>query len=109
MSRLGIVMALGALAFGGCSDSDKAAMKYTVQSRSMEPTIRVGQNVMVVPYSSKPKEGDIVLIKHPDYAEPVIHRLALIDGAMIQTKGDANKLYDRPLPASAIIGQAFPL
>lgn len=107
MSRLGTVLALAALSLGACSD--ERPMKYTVQSRSMEPTLHVGQTVLVVPYSAAPRVGDIVLIEHPEHSAPVIHRLAIIDGTMVQTKGDANRLYDRPLPASAILGQAFPL
>lgn len=97
-------MMLAALG-SGCSDEH--SMRYRVASRSMEPTLKLGEIVISVPYSADPKVGDIVLIEHPDYSAPLIHRIGLIDGAYIQTKGDANKLYDKAVHKSAIIGQVF--
>ena len=106
-NRLGTVLLLSAIAFAGCED--RRVFKYTIQGNSMEPVLKRGQTVMVVPYVKAPSVGDIVMVNNPDYGFPVAHRLEIIDGAMIQTKGDANKLYDRPLPKSAIIGQVFPI
>ena len=101
------LLLLPLLLLAACSD-DKP-MRHVVTSGSMEPTLHVGQEFMVVPYSAGPNEGDIVLLNLPGYNKPVVHRLMLIDGNMAQTKGDANKLYDNAVPITAIVGQAFPI
>lgn len=104
MSRLAIVLSLSALAYG-CSD--ERPMHYRVISRSMEPEFVIGDKVLVVPYSDIPKVGDVVLLEHPDYNMPLLHRVVIVDGNTIQTKGDANVIYDKAVHRSAIIGQAF--
>jgi len=100
------LLLLLALACAGCSD-DSRTMHYRVATRSMEPTLTVGDKVLVVAYSKEPKVGDVVLVDHPDYGTPIVHRIAIMDGPYIQTKGDANKLYDKAVLRSAVIGQAF--
>lgn len=104
--RLILLLPLLALALAGCSDESRC-VHHEVKTRSMEPTLTVGDRVMVLPYSHEPQIGDIVLLNHPDYGTPVVHCIAIMDGPYIQTKGDASRLYDRAVKRDAIIGQAF--
>ncbi len=71
---------------------------FSVQSGSMEPTIKVGSIVLVKPQSNY-RKGDIVTVTDPqNRRSPVTHRIFSIEeataGATFQTKGDANKTPD---------------
>ncbi len=74
-----------------------------VVSGSMEPTIHVGDYVIVNTNAKGYKKGDI--ISFFDDGIIVTHRLVSINKNEIVTKGDANNSEDEPLPANNIIGK----
>jgi signal peptidase len=67
----------------------------TVVSGSMRPTISPGDLAITqgVPTASL-QVGDVIVFTPPAESEPVIHRIASLDGDVITTKGDANRVAD---------------
>ena len=84
-AALGLVVAFGGLvAFVTLSPDYEAQV---VRSESMEPTLNMGDVVIVGPVKGQLKPGDIISYERND--ELVIHRLIEVDGRYLQTKGDA--------------------
>jgi signal peptidase len=84
---------------------------YTVVSGSMEPTIHVGDVVLVTDTQAATIEVDDVIVFDRDRSDDVrtTHRVVDVverdDGLFFRTKGDANEDPDAALvPASALVG-----
>lgn len=80
-----------------------------VLSGSMEPSLSVGDMLVVVPQESY-RENDVVVFQRG--RSSVVHRIISIEGDEIITKGDANNTADEPISPKAIKGEvvaAIPL
>jgi len=78
-----------------------------VSSWSMEPTLHVG-DLIVVSGRETPRVGDIVVYAKP-FGELIVHRLIEIregvQGTLFITKGDANLNVDPPVDPSRVKGK----
>ena len=74
-----------------------------VLSGSMEPTLSVGDLLIVV--ESDHYEVDDVVVFREGYGSAVVHRITAIDGTQITTKGDANNVADEPFSADLLCGK----
>ena len=64
-------------------------MRFKVENVSMEPTIHSGDFVFAVKYFlRKPKEGDIVVLKHPKKEMKLIKRIKKIENEKYFVVGD---------------------
>lgn len=75
-----------------------------VISGSMEPTIHVGDLVIIDTKESDYKSGDIVTFVDVD-GSFVTHRLVEIKDNYIVTKGDANESLDEAMPKDSLVGK----
>lgn len=76
----------------------------TVTGRSMEPTLRPGDRVLLRASRSTWRSGRVVLSELRGRA--VLHRLVRVDGQNVTTAGDACRFEDPPVPHSALIAEA---
>ncbi len=105
-----LLIALGILvAFSALPITDKYNI-YTVQSGSMEPTIKTG-SLIFTRDTNDYQVGDIVTRKSQDGETTVTHRIIRVedeDSPVYITKGDANSDEDsEPVRESEIIGEVF--
>lgn len=78
---------------------------FVVVTGSMEPTINIGDIVVVVRADSY-AENDIITFIDDTLAAPVTHRIVAVDGETFQTKGDANNAVDNhPVKKDRIVGK----
>jgi len=78
---------------------------YTVQSGSMEPVIKTGSVIFVLP-SREYNIGNIVTRTSENNSITVTHRIVERNGNEFTTKGDANNAVDPlPLEQSSIVGK----
>lgn len=75
-----------------------------VISGSMEPTIHVGDLIIIDTKASDYKSGDIVTFVDVD-GSFVTHRLVEIENNYIVTKGDANESLDEAMPKNSLVGK----
>lgn len=78
----------------------------TVVSGSMEPTISVG-DMVIIKSQSEYEEGDIITFYDSSAGEYVTHRIITVstDGQYV-TQGDANNVADKfPVTNSAVVGK----
>lgn len=73
-----------------------------VLSGSMEPTYSV-DDLIIVREAESYEVGDIIV--YQSGGALIVHRIVLIEGEMITTKGDANNTSDQPIEASAVKGK----
>lgn len=62
---------------------------YSIPSSSMEPTLQVGDTVLVTPYLSgrHPSRGDVVVFRSPVNAEEmVVKRIVAVPGDLVETR-----------------------
>lgn len=79
---------------------------YVISSRSMEPTLRVGDLVVVCSFCGEPSKGDIVAYVS-EYGV-VIHRVVetINETGLLVTKGDANTNVDpNPISRKYVLGR----
>jgi signal peptidase len=76
---------------------------------SMNPLLRVGDRLHVVPYcGGEVRPGDVIVFPHPGGAGTVVHRVVSVDLHGIQTQGDNNRQPDPwRLDPSAVAGRAI--
>jgi signal peptidase len=70
---------------------------YVVHTGSMQPALPIGSIVIDKPAAGLNglKPGDVITFRHSDLTTDVVtHRIASLDGGLIQTKGDANTTPD---------------
>lgn len=74
---------------------------------SMNPTLRVGDGMTVVPYgNSKIRVGDVVVFRSPERDHYVVHRVISVDSQGARTIGDNNDRIDPwVLSAGDILGR----
>ena len=75
-----------------------------VISGSMEPTIKVGDLIVINTKDKNINVGDVVTFYDVDMAF-VTHRVVSINDDMMITKGDANDSLDDPIPLNNIVGK----
>ena len=75
---------------------------FNVKTGSMQPTLSVGDNI-IVKKEKEYKVGDVVTYKKDDIY--VTHRIVKIDGNSVTTKGDANTTDDAPFDMDNILGK----
>lgn len=75
-----------------------------VVSGSMEPTIHVGDMIIIDTWDTSYHKNDIVTFKDEDGAL-VTHRIKSIKGKKMVTKGDNNDSEDKPYTTDQIIGK----
>lgn len=73
-----------------------------VLSGSMEPTLSVGDLLIVVP-SEEYSIGDIVVYESSGIS--VVHRIIALEDGMAVTQGDANNASDDPISTSSVKGR----
>ncbi len=67
-------------------------MRFRIKDKSMEPSFRDGDYVIVLPYFlGKPKEGDAVVLKHPSTGLLIIKRISSVKGDEYLVKCDNEK------------------
>jgi len=77
----------------------------TVSSYSMDPTLHVGDMIVVVGDNTY-RKGDIIVFERG--SNLIVHRLVRIVGNKYITKGDANPMEDlRPVERDKIKGKVF--
>ncbi|MFA6519001.1 MAG: signal peptidase I [Candidatus Shapirobacteria bacterium] len=77
-----------------------------ISSGSMEPTIRDGSVVVIVP-KAEYKKGEIISFwaKTENGAQIITHRVDRIGGNVYVTRGDMNKAVDEPVEPRLVIGK----
>ncbi|HDI31801.1 MAG TPA: signal peptidase I [Thermofilum sp.] len=75
-----------------------------VSSWSMEPTIHVGDLIIIVSGGSY-VPGDIVIYQGGVDKKLIVHRLIQIEGRYYVTKGDANRYPDFPISPGQVRGK----
>ena len=91
-----ILVALGAAVLAGGIGFRVADLHVqTVLSGSMRPTVSPGDLAITqgVPRSSL-RVGDVVVFTPPTETQAVIHRITSLNGDVMTTKGDANRVGD---------------
>jgi len=80
---------------------------FTYTGPSMNPILKPGDGLRVIPYGGrKIRVGDVVVIHPSDIEEHVVHRVVSIDSEAIKTRGDNNGNLDPwPLRPEDIIGR----
>jgi len=62
---------------------------------SMNPTLKSGDLLQVIPYDGKKvRRGDVIVFHSPENSRKITHRVISIDSKGIKTKGDNNKRID---------------
>lgn len=77
---------------------------FSVLTGSMEPTIKVGDEV-IVKVTKNIKENDIITFQ--EEGSFITHRLIRIEGDKLITKGDYNKSEDLPITKDVVIGKVI--
>lgn len=71
-----------ALAMGVCVRH--AVHIYSIPSGSMEPTLQVGDHIVVTPYRSHPQRGDVIVFRSPvNASELMVKRIAGVPGDLV--------------------------
>ena len=88
-------------------------MRFKVEDKSMEPTLHSGDYVIAVKYIiRKPKEEDVVVLKHPKKEMKLIKRIRKIDNDKYFVEGN-NRSYSSdsrdfgPIEKESIIGKVM--
>ena len=76
---------------------------------SMNPTLKSGDGINVIPYGKKKiRIGDVIVFPSPTGDHNVIHRVVSVDSQGIRTRGDNNSNIDPwTLSQDGIIGHVF--
>jgi hypothetical protein len=75
-----------------------------VLGQSMQPTLAPGDEVLLAPARPSARRGDIVLVSAN--GRPLLHRVAVLEGNRVRTRGDASGHIDR-WPAEEVIARAI--
>ena len=77
----------------------------TGSGQSMQPTVRHADLVLVTPLRREVRRGDIVLV--PLGPRLMLHRVALLDGERVVTRGDARERNDAPVARNEVVARAI--
>lgn len=85
------------------------AKTMTYIGSSMNPILRSGDRLEVVPYGKqKIRRGDVIVFVTPGGGSRIIHRVVAVDSHGIRTRGDNSKYIDSwVLRPSEILGRVF--
>lgn len=68
---------------------------YNYTGPSMNPTLKVGDGLTVIPYrDGNIRIGDVVVFRSPDQDRYIVHRVISVNSQGIRTKGDNNNKVD---------------
>jgi signal peptidase I len=82
-----------------------SAVRIRVTGRSMEPFLASGDVLTIEPLgTARIRVGDVVLFRRAGSAAHAVHRVVRVFGG-IQTRGDAFRLADEPVPDSEVLGR----
>lgn len=81
---------------------DERGARLTVSGSCMEPSLKEGSKVTLMPLQGTARVGDVVLIRTA--AGLRLHRVLLRFGDRVRTKGDSGTYLDPVSSASAVIG-----
>ncbi len=76
-----------------------------VLSGSMEPSIRIGDIVVVKKIQQEPRVGDVVAYKYSGMI--ILHRVINVTRNQLVTKGDANNAPDNPITTRQVLGKLY--
>ena len=79
---------------------------FEVLTGSMEPTIEVGDDVLIK-ITQDIKKGDVVVFDNKENDNFILHRVVQINENDVITKGDNNNMYDETIPKDNIIGKTL--
>lgn len=73
----------------------------------MNPTLRLGDRLRVVPYGYKrPCPGDVVVFLSPDRRDPVVHRVISVHSQGVRTRGDNSLCADQwIIDSDSVVGR----
>ena len=77
----------------------------TGSGQSMQPTVCHADLVLVAPLRRDVRRGDIVLV--PLGSRLMLHRVALLQGGLVVTRGDARERNDAPIARQEIVARAL--
>jgi SOS-response transcriptional repressor LexA len=80
-----------------------APWKLTVKGRSMHPTLKPGDRILVDPHA-KPSVGDVIVFVH--HRQLVVHRL-IETGRVFVTAGDASRGQTERIARNDVLGVAI--
>ena len=85
------------------------AQNMNYMGPSMNPTLKSGDGINVIPYGKKKiRIGDVIVFPSPKGYHNVIHRVVSVDSQGIKTRGDNNSNIDPwTLSHNGIIGHVF--
>jgi signal peptidase I len=88
-------------------DKQRLAAVFNYTGPSMNPTLKAGDILRVVPYRDRPiRVGDVVVFRCPGKSHIIVHRVSAVGVNCFQTRGDANRRVDPwGLKPGDIIGQ----
>lgn len=71
-------------------------MRFIVQGKSMEPTFKEGDRLFTLPLLTSPRQGDVVIIKHPFIDKYIVKRIEQKrdDGNIMVTGDNCNESED---------------
>ena len=83
---------------------------YRIAQRSMEPAIREGSYAIVLSGMRRIKDGDIIVLKHPENGMSIVKRVKKIRGKALYVVGDnADESEDSrkfgPVPMESVEGR----
>src|SRR5512140_4032334 len=76
-----------------------------VRGRSMLPTLREGDEVLLEP-AAELALGEVVVARVPSRRGTILHRVVGLDGARVVTRGDACLRSDPPVPRANVLFRA---
>lgn len=79
---------------------------FEVLTGSMEPTIEIGDDVLIK-VTQDIKKGDVVVFDNKDNDNFILHRVIQVNENDVLTKGDNNNMYDGIIPKENIIGKTL--
>ncbi len=79
---------------------------FEVLTGSMEPTINIGDDVLIQ-ITKDIQKGDIVVFDNKQNDNFILHRVVQINEENVVTKGDSNNVSDRAISKEDIIGKTL--
>jgi signal peptidase I len=76
-------------------EGDGSPVLLNYYGSSMNPTFKAGDGLTALPYRRrKTRPGDVIVFRHPERGNNIVHRVVRVDFQGITTRGDNNILDD---------------